>query len=290
MDGALDVLREMEQKYSNLRDDKFTITIGTYKRPKELNNTIKMLLSEPIPSLQEIVIINNDLNATLPEDYVSPFGVPVRHRTSEVNSMNNRLSPDPLLKTQAVFSSDDDVYFAPSDLEWGFQIWRNFGQNRIVGAHGRCVGINENGQTWYKSKCSTDGGQESYYQMVLVGLAFIHVKFMGFYASAHPIAVQIRDIVDETFNCDDLAMNYLVSMLTCQGPLLLRGQKPWHDLGSPDGISHKSDHQAKRDKCLRAFEDWMGGSPLVNVTGHMRKGYTDYQSSMFGVFDSDKGH
>lgn len=33
----------------------------------------------------------------------------------------------------------------------------------------------------------------------------------------------------------------------------------------------------------------MGGSPLVNVTGHMRRGYTDYQGSMFGVFDSDKG-
>ncbi|KAG4421872.1 hypothetical protein IFR04_004984 [Cadophora malorum] len=252
---------------------RWTITIGTYKRPKELNNTIKILLSEPIPSLQEIVIINNDLNDTLPEDYVSPLGVPVRHRMSEVNSMNNRLTPDPLLKTQAVFSSDDDVYFTPSDLEWGFQIWRNYGQNRIVGAHGRCVG----------------GGQESYYQMVLVGLAFIHVKFMGFYASAHPIAVQARNLVDETFNCDDLAMNYIMSMLTCQGPLQLRGQKPWHDLGSPDGISHKSDHQQTRDRCLRSFEDWMGGSPLVNVTGHMRRGYTDYQGSMFGVFDSDKG-
>ena len=140
------------------------ITIGTYKRPKELNNTIKILLSEPIPSLQEIVIINNNLNDTLPEDYVSPLGVPVRHRMSEVNSMNNRLTPDPLLKTQAVFSSDDDVYFTPSDLEWGFQIWRNYGQNRIVGAHGRCVGIDESGQTWYKSKCATGGGQESYYQ------------------------------------------------------------------------------------------------------------------------------
>lgn len=200
-DGALDVLREMEEKYSSLRDDKFTyvfffrpkswtcspkksarfraielaqsqetdhnsnrITIGTYKRPKELNNTIKILLSEPIPSLQEIVIINNDLNDTLPEDYISPLGVPVRHRMSEVNSMNNRLTPDPLLKTQAVFSSDDDVYFTPSDLEWGFQIWRNYGQNRIVGAHGRCVGTDENGQTWYKSKCATGGGQESYYQ------------------------------------------------------------------------------------------------------------------------------
>lgn len=84
-------------------------------------------------------------------------------------------------------------------------------------------------------------------------------------------------------------MNYIMSMLTCQGPLQLRGQKPWHDLGSPDGISHKSDHQQKRDRCLRSFEDWMGGSPLVNVTGHMRRGYTDYQGSMFGVFDSDKG-
>ncbi|KAH9223136.1 glycosyl transferase family 64 domain-containing protein [Leptodontidium sp. 2 PMI_412] len=289
VDGALEVLREMEEKYSSLRDDKFTITIGTYKRPKELNKTISVLLSAPIPSLHELVIIQNDLNATLPEDYVSPLGVPVRYVMSEVNSMNNRLTPDPLIQTQAIFSSDDDVYFQPSDLEWGFHTWRNFGRDRIVGAHGRCVGINEAGETWYKSKCSTDGGEESYYQMVLVGLAFIHIKFMGFYASAHPLAVQVRDLVDETFNCDDLAMNYVVSMLTCQGPLLLRGQKPWMDQGSPEGISHKSDHQKKRDYCLRRMEDWMSGSPLVNVTGHMRKGYTDYQGSMFGVFDSDKG-
>ena len=110
----------------------------------------------------------------------------------------------------------------------------------------------------FRVKSSSQGA--NLLQVVLVGLAFIHVKFMGFYASAHPIAVQARNLVDETFNCDDLAMNYIMSMLTCQGPLQLRGQKPWHDLGSPDGISHKSDHQQKRDRCLRSFEDWMGGS------------------------------
>ncbi|KAL2076121.1 hypothetical protein VTL71DRAFT_1064 [Oculimacula yallundae] len=290
VDGSLEVLKEMEERYSNLRDDKFTITIGTYKRPKELNKTIEVYLSAPIPSLHELLIIQNDLDATLPEDYVSSFGVPVRHVMSKVNSMNNRLTPDPLIQTQAIFSSDDDVYFQPSDLEWGFQTWRNFGRDRIVGAHGRCVGINEAGETWYKSKCSTSGGEESYYSMVLVGLAFVHIKYLGFYASAHPLATQVRNLVDETFNCDDLAMNYLVSMLTCQGPLLLRGHKPWMDQGSSDGISQKADHQQKRDYCLKTMDGWMGGSPLVNVTGYMRKGYSEYQGNMFGIHDSDEAH
>jgi hypothetical protein len=29
--------------------------------------------------------------------------------------------------------------------------------------------------------------------------------------------------VDDKFNCEDIALNFVASMLTCEGPLLVRG-------------------------------------------------------------------
>jgi hypothetical protein len=43
----------------------------TYQRPKELEETLSIILGEEIPSLLEIVIVWNDLENNPPPDYVS---------------------------------------------------------------------------------------------------------------------------------------------------------------------------------------------------------------------------
>ncbi|KAF3356237.1 hypothetical protein VdG1_06331 [Verticillium dahliae VDG1] len=110
-------LNATDVKYAHLRDDKFTIAMQTYRRPKELNETLHVLLKDHIPSLHEIVIIWNNLDQAPPQNYTSAHGVPVRYRASPRNSLNQKLLPDPSFATQAVLLSDDDVYYHPRDLD-----------------------------------------------------------------------------------------------------------------------------------------------------------------------------
>ena len=122
----------------------------TYQRPIELNDTLRVLLSEDIPSLFEIVIVWNNLEEQPPDNFVSEHGVPVRFRASLRNSLNEKLWPDPEYRTKAILLSDDDVYYHPSDLEFVFQSWRKFGQNRLTGALARCSSVSPRGGWEYR--------------------------------------------------------------------------------------------------------------------------------------------
>ena len=99
----------------------------TYKRPAELKQTLDARLGEKVPSLLEVVVIWNEIDTKPPEDFVSQHGVKVRYRVSERNSMTMKFWPDPQYRTKAILLHDDDVYYHPDDLEFVFQVWRQFG-------------------------------------------------------------------------------------------------------------------------------------------------------------------
>jgi hypothetical protein len=245
----------------------------TYKRPVELERTINALTAERVPSLHEIVIVWNDLEQSPPPDFVRN-GVPVRHKVSDRNSLNSRLHPDPSYQTQAILLTDDDVYYKPKDLEFVFQAWREAGQNRLAGALARCSVVDRNpkkGDSWKYDFCSRKSGQDNY-SMVLTNLAFSHIAFMDYYSSEDPVATRIRGYVDEHFNCEDIAMNFVHSYLTRTGPLLVTGNDRYVNYEPREGISRKPGHLAARSRCLNDFADFFGCMPLVNVTTHASRG------------------
>lgn len=241
----------------------------TYKRPKELEQTIKVLLSQKIPSLHEIVVVWNDLETIPPATYVSQHGVTVRYRLSERNSLNQKLLPDPSYKTQAILLTDDDVYYHPSDLEFVFQTWRKFGRNRLVGALPRCA-VQKGGE-WKYDFCS-DKEDEDAYSMIITNLAFAHISFLDYYSSNDPGMTKIRQHVDDHLNCEDIALNFAASSLTCSGPLLVRGREPYFNAEPPQGISRKPGHLEARTKCLNEFTNIFGYMPLVNETARIERG------------------
>ncbi|UPK94469.1 hypothetical protein LCI18_005404 [Fusarium solani-melongenae] len=268
--GTREIWEKSRKKYEHLADDKFTIAMQTYRRPKELENTLKALLTDKIPSLQEIVVVWNDLEAEPPEDYVSKHGVPVRYRKSKKNSLNEKLWPDPDYKTQAILLSDDDVYYRPGDLEFVFQTWRKFGRNRLTGALARCSPVDLYGNSEY-TFCNTRKGEDRY-SMVLSGLAFSHMSFLDYYASNDTAMNQIRDYVDEGFNCEDIALNYVHSMLTGEGPLLVSGNEKYVNYVPREGISRKTGHMDARSTCLNEFSKMLGCFPLVEETAYIQRG------------------
>ncbi|KAG6152178.1 hypothetical protein E4U37_004145 [Claviceps purpurea] len=267
---ASKIWKASQLKRQRLRDDKFTIAMQTYRRPKELNETLNGLLSEKIPSLSEVVVVWNDLETTPPESYTSKHGVPVRFRQSPVNSLNQKLWPDPAYQTQAIFLSDDDIFYKPRDLEFVFQTWRKFGRRRMTGGFARCT-IEEANHEYKYSFCSTDDAHNNY-NMILSGLSFAHISFLDYYSSNDALATKIRAYVDQHFNCEDIAMNYLVSMLTGEGPLLVKGKDPYVMLSPPTGISTKPGHLEARTQCLNDFNKLFGCMPLIEETGHIELG------------------
>ncbi|KAG6041143.1 hypothetical protein E4U41_005867 [Claviceps citrina] len=268
--GTNEAWKKSQLKYQHLRDDKFTIAIQTYRRPKELNDTLHGLLFEEIPSLQEVVVIWNDLEVAPPKNYASKHGVPVRYRHSPVNSLNQKLWPDAAYQTQAIFLSDDDIFYKPRDLEFVFQSWRKFGRRRMTGGFTRCAVELSDGR-WKYTFCSTNEAN-NYYNLILSGLAFAHISFLDCYSSDDALTTKLRAYVDEHFNCEDLAINYLVSMLTGEGPLLVKGRDPYVSFVPEKGISSKPGHMEVRDQCLNDFNELFGCMPLVNETAHIELG------------------
>lgn len=240
----------------------------TYRRPKELNKTLTILLDVDIPSLHEVVIVWNNLDEKPPANFKSKHGVPVRYRASPVNSLNQKLWPDPKFETQAVLLSDDDVYYYPDDLEFVFQTWRKFGKHRLTGAMPRCADLGGNGE-WRYTFC--DGNKDDY-NLIITNLAFSHLAFLDYFSSDDPVMTNIRSYVDDHLNCEDIAMNYVHALLTGSGPLLVRGHKEWYNADPAEGISRKKGHMEARSKCLNDFAEMFGCMPLIEEQVRVERG------------------
>ncbi|KAK4824929.1 hypothetical protein QYF61_021549 [Mycteria americana] len=90
-------------------------------------------------------------------------------------------------------------------------VWRE-ARDRIVGFPGRYHAWDIPHQSWlYNSNYSCE------LSMVLTGAAFFHKYYAYLYSYVMPQA--IRDMVDEYINCEDIAMNFLVSHLTRKPPI-----------------------------------------------------------------------
>lgn len=246
------------------------VVLQTFDRDRELAETLQSFLESKIPSLLEIVIVWNNIGTTPPNDYASQHGIPVRYRRSNVNSLNEKLWPDPTYLTQAILLSDDDVYYHPEDLEFVFQTWRKFGKARITGALARCA-TRHSGDMWKYDLCSQKANSDAY-SMILTNLAFVHISFMDYYSSNDPAAKSAREYVDRKFNCEDITLNYIASMITGTGPLLVKGHDNYVNMEPRIGISTRPNHLDARTECLHDLAVIFGCMPLVNETAHIEHG------------------
>ena len=78
-------------------------------------------------------------------------------------------------------------------------------RDRIVGFPGRHHSW-ENGGWFYNSNHTCE------LSMVLTGAAFFHKQYSYLYSSWQP--PEVKALVDEFINCEDIALNFLVSHLT----------------------------------------------------------------------------
>ncbi len=97
-----------------------------------------------------------------------------------------------------------------------------------------------------------DNTNNTHYSMVLTNAAFLHKEYLRKFADTLPL--EAADLIDSTMNCDDIAMNFVISdHCQCAGALFYEPRQPMVNLGVEAGLWRRPDHFITRNKCLDVF-------------------------------------
>ncbi|XP_072393657.1 exostosin-3 [Diabrotica undecimpunctata] len=236
--------------------EQFTVLLLTYEREQVLLDSIARLRG--LPYLNSVVVVWNSPRPPSPELRWPDIGAPVHVIKAARNSLNNRFLPLENLKTEAILSVDDDAHLRHDEILFGFRVWREH-RDRIVGFPGRyhAWDLNTKNSWLYNSNYSCE------LSMVLTGAAFIHRHYLHLYWKWLPQA--IRDKVDEYMNCEDIAMNFLVSHVTRKPPVKVTSRWTFRCPGCPQSLSEDDTHFQERHKCINFFTQVFGYTPLLNT-------------------------
>lgn len=132
----------------------FTAVILTYDRVDSLFTLIQKL--SLVPSLHKILVIWNNQKKQPPNMTVFPKIVkPLKLIQTKSNKLSNRFYPYPEIETEAVLTIDDDItMLTPDELDFGFEVWREFPE-RIVGFPSR-THVFENNEWKYESEWTNE--------------------------------------------------------------------------------------------------------------------------------------
>lgn len=79
----------------------------------------------------------------------------------------------------------------------------------------------------------------------------------------------IKEFVDTHFNCEDIAMNFLVSNITNKPPIKVAPRKkfkcPTLECSNNEMLSASLEHMMERSECINMFTKIYGTMPLKTV-------------------------
>jgi hypothetical protein len=225
---------------------KYTIVLMSYpKRLRSLRTVVNHF--GRCPSVAEIVVVWDGSPPPTGEDLQS--AAPVRIRTESAFSLNNRFKPDPLVRTQAILSLDDDTLLRCADIERAFAKWRRFPE-ALVGFFPRLTSVyepmnkqrNELFDPYLSAEASSSASETSVaekgvpreylvadylgerdvyrigqYNVLLTPAMFYDSRLMMEYW--HERYLWARKLVDDIFNCEDILMNFVATLTANQGKM-----------------------------------------------------------------------
>jgi hypothetical protein len=242
---------------------KFTLVLNTFKRPDQLRTSLRTY--EHCASIDAIRVVWSEPGTPPdPSDpsaapFFSPH-VPVIYDRMPSTSFNNRFRPLEDLKTEAIFSVDDDIYMPCADLDRAFARWRER-PRQLVGFYARAHevytrpvteqaaeqgGVGKSEKEMEKGSGSGGGGGGSGGEGSLSSRLACHYRYImklptiwlkGFYSIVltkacflhrdylvlytEHMPAAVRDKVDAGRNCEDIAMQFLASYITGEPPELV---------------------------------------------------------------------
>ncbi|XP_050314376.1 exostosin-1 [Anthonomus grandis grandis] len=173
------------------------------------------------------------------------------------SSISQRFYPHKEIKTDAVLSLDEDTILTTEEIDFAFVVWKQF-PDRIVGYPGRSHYWDDSKSTWgYTSKWTND------YSIVLTGAAFYHNYYNYLYTEW--LSSLLHKTVEQSQNCEDILMNFLVSHVTRRPPIKVTQRKQYKEQPSAGTWSpwNDPDHFIQRQTCLNTFAAVFGYMPLL---------------------------
>ncbi|KAM2281120.1 hypothetical protein ACFX1S_041761 [Malus domestica] len=245
----------------------YSIVMNTWKRYDLLKQSISHY--SRCPRLDSIHIVWSEPSP--PSDSLTKFldhivhlntrdgrQVELKYDINKEDSLNNRFKEIKDLRTDAVFSIDDDVIFPCSSVEFAFDVWQS-ASDTMVGFVPRMHWVDPKGD---KNHYIYGGWWSVWwtgtYSMVLSKAAFFHKKYLSLYTNEMPAS--IKEFITKNRNCEDIAMSFLVANVTNAPPIWVKGKI--FEIGST-GISTLGGHTEKRTNCVDRFVAEFGRMPLV---------------------------
>lgn len=176
---------------------------------------------------------------------------------STKSSISQRFYPHPLIDTAGVLSLDEDSVLTTDEVDFAFKVWKQF-PDRIVGYPARSHYWDDAKGSWgYTSKWTND------YSIVLTGAAFYHRYYNILYTQW--LSPLLHKTVEQSQNCEDILMNFLVSHVTRRPPIKVTQRKQYKESPSAGGWSpwNDPDHFIQRQTCLNTFAAVFGYMPLL---------------------------
>lgn len=237
----------------------FTALILTYDRVGSLFTLINRL--SKVPSLMKVVVVwNNQHKKPPPLKDFPKISKPINVIKTNANKLSNRFYPYKEIETEAVLHIDDDiVMLTPDEVEFAFEVWREF-PDRIIGFPSRTHIWDNTTNSWkYESEWTNE------ISMVLTGAAFLH-KYWS-YLYTHDLPFGVKDWVDEHMNCEDIAMNFLVANMTNKPPVKVTPRKKFKcpECATNEMLSADMGHMVERSQCVDRFAKAFGRMPLKSV-------------------------
>lgn len=245
-----DLPLKLNESYPS-ENEQFTVIILTYKREAILKKSLLNL--NGLKSLNKTIVVWNDVSTKPPDFKDIKLQYPLEVVVPKKNSLNNRFFVYEQVQTDAILSLDDDVTMNHDIINYTFRVWQ-LERYSIVGTVYRTHIWDNQAKIWKY------GASPCYTSMILLGAAFYHKIFN--YAYRTLMSKKILNLVDEVFNCEDIAMNFLVANITKRPPVRVGQPVSAYCYECKSNLSSKKEHGESRIKCLKVFTEIYGFMPL----------------------------
>ena len=175
-----------------------------------------------------------------------------------------------------------------ADLEFAYEVWES-NQKQLVGFMPRLHLRGKNDKLIYR--CWWRTWWHGAYSIILTKAAFIHHDY--FKAYTYEMTPAILTLVDSVRNCEDIAMQFLISFRSKTPPIYVRGNL--HDLGVLNGISTSQNvvsasHMEGRSQCLNDLVTIYQENPLIRshmIVTRASNGWVNTPSTWSEYISSD---
>jgi len=219
--------------------EKYTLLINTFNRETILNRHLQHYVQ--CNNINEIIVTYYEKNLSKVNNSK------IKYHFFENATLNNRYNVSGIMN-EAVLILDDDLYAPCNDLDNAFNVWSK-NKYSIVGFFPR-LSINNTYYGWFNVLLHQT------YNIILTKAAMLNRKYV--YEYTNELNPAVKSVVEQYKNCEDIAMQYLISSHN-NSAIFIRGNI--FDFGSLGGVSTSlNSHYLERNKCLELF------SNLFNLT------------------------